>query len=198
MGKWTCLTDVLAHLHTRRLRYSARYNQLQKEPFFDHKGSLYRCKISNKKIQFHCTLKTVSLYVKMPLRNFNSFSVFLMNFGRLLLHLLPVIFVKRQGSCSSLFLSFFFSVSQWTSSNFCFPKQAHSFLLSANYNFILLSNVNCWFQFGQSKTISFISVQQDWLALKGVKNQGYIRYMLLSTTHIALQAVNILRNQAML
>ena len=129
--------QMFSHIYIRRLGYSARYNQLQKEPFFAHKGSLHCCKISNKKLQFHCTVKTVSLYVKMPLRDFNSFSVFLMNFGRLLLHLFPAIFVKRQWSCSSVSL-FFFSVSQWTSSNFCFPKQAHSFLLSAKYNFIFI------------------------------------------------------------
>ena len=129
--------QMFSHIYIRRLRYSARYNQLQKEPFFAHKGSLYCCKISNEKLQFHCNVKTVSLYVKMPLRDFNSFSVFLMIFGSLRLHLFPAIFVKRQWSCSSLSL-FFFSVSQWTCSNFCFPKQTHSFLLSSNYNFIFI------------------------------------------------------------
>ena len=141
-----------SHIYIRRLRYSARYNQLQKESFFAHKGSLYCCKISDKKLQFQCNVKTVSLYVKMPLRDFNSFSVFLMIFGSLRLHLFPAIFVKRQWSCSSVASHagvfrgarmgreeiraplkmpawkasasvslFFFSVSQWTCSNFCFP-----------------------------------------------------------------------------
>lgn len=112
--------QMFSHIYIRRLRYSAQYNQLQKEPFFAHKGSLYCCKISNKKLQFHCNVKTVSLYVKMPLRDFNSFAVFLMIFRSLRLHLFPAIFVKSQWSCSSVSL-FFFSVSRWTCSNFCFP-----------------------------------------------------------------------------
>ena len=144
--------QMFSHIYIRRLRYSARYNQLQKESFFAHKGSLYCCKISDKKLQFQCNVKTVSLYVKMPLRDFNSFSVFLMIFGSLRLHLFPAIFVKRPWSCSSVASHagvfrgarmgreeiraplktpawkasssvslFFFSVSQWTCSNFCFP-----------------------------------------------------------------------------
>ena len=129
--------QMFSHIYIRRLRYSARYNQLQKESFFAHKGSLYCCKISDKKLQFQCNVKTVSLYVKMPLRDFNSFSVFLMIFGSLRLHLFPAISVKRQWPCSSVSL-FFFSVSRWTCSNFCFPKQTHSFLLSSNYNFIFI------------------------------------------------------------
>ena len=141
--------QMFSHIYIRRLRYSARYNQLQKEPFFAHKGSLYCCKISNKKLQFHCNVKTVSLYVKMPLRDFNSFSVFLMIFGSLRLHLFPAIFVKRQWSCSSLSL-FFFSVSQWTCSNFVFLNKLTVFSFLQIIISFLLSNVNCWFQFGQS------------------------------------------------
>lgn len=104
--------------YIRRLRYNAWYNQLQKESFFAHKGSLHSCKISNKKLRFQIKQWNLwSLYVKMSLRDLNSFSVFFNQFGRLLLHLFPATFIKRQWPCSSVsrlfFLSFAMNLKQF-------------------------------------------------------------------------------------
>ena len=140
---------MFSHIYIRRLRYSARYNQLQKEPFFAHKGSLYCCKISDKKLQFQCNVKTVSLYVKMPLRDFNSFCVFLMILGAFVF-IYFLLYSSNDNDHAHPYLSFFSQFRDELVAIFVFLNKLTVFFFRQIVISFLLSDVNCWFQFGQS------------------------------------------------
>lgn len=130
MGKWTCFTDILAHrtflltgvLASVRTTYEDSDTtrdtiNCKRSPSLPIKVACIAVKFQTKNFGSILQWNLWSLYVKMSLRDLNSFSVFFNQFGRLLLHLFPATFIKRQWPCSSVsrlfFLSFAMNLKQF-------------------------------------------------------------------------------------